>query len=105
MADLKAVAEQLVAMSHTKNALPEIVRLFREEFGIDLIAILTEGLDDAKALSAEDLKEEVLRLTEQANKQTIIVTSALDHARKIKPYVPRKIGNPRGFPPNMRRRK
>ena len=99
MADLKAVAEKLVGLSRA-DALPEIIRFFKEEYGIDLVVVMTAGLEDEKCLCNTDLKA-LLR-----EKQiSMLSVSPAPEPPKTKPFVPRKVGKPRGFPPNMRRRK
>ena len=101
MADIKAIAEKLVF--NADGALQEIMQMLRDEFGIDVITLIFDEKKE-KNISAEDLKNEVFRLQDQALKQRVTVKKAQADARN-KPYAPRKIGNPRGFPQNMRRRK
>ena len=101
MADIKAIAEKLVF--NADGALQEIMQMLRDEFGIDVITLIFDEKKE-KNISAEDLKNEVFRLQELAPKQRVTVKKAQADARN-KPYAPRKIGNPRGFPQNMRRRK
>ncbi len=101
MADIKAIAEKLVFVAD--GALQEIVQMLRDEYGIDVITLIFDEKNE-KNISAEDLKKEVSRLKDQALIQRVTVEKAQADARS-KPYAPRKIGNPRGFPPNMRRRK
>ncbi len=101
MADIKAIAEKLVFIAD--DALQEIVQMLRDEYGIDVITLIFDEKNE-KNISAENFKSEVLRLKDQAQKQHVMVEKAQADARS-KPYAPRKIGNPRGFPPNMRRRK
>lgn len=101
MADIKAIAEKLVF--NAGGALQEIVQMLRDEYGIDVITLIFDEKNE-RNISAEDLKNEVFRLQELASKQRVTVKKAQADA-KNKPYAPRKIGNPRGFPQNMRRRK
>ena len=97
MADIKTIAK-ILAISN--GALPELVRFLREEYGIDLVVVLTEGLEDEHFLHKEDAE----KLLSEMQKHTLVIDSVPDPP-KIKPFVPRKVGKPCGFPRYMRRRK
>ena len=99
MANIKTIAEKLAAIV-PNEALPEIIRILREEYGIDLVVVLTEGLEDDHHFP----KEEIKNLLSEMQKRTLIVNSVPDQP-KSKPFVPRKVGKPCGFPRYMRRRK
>lgn len=110
MTNLKAVAEKLVDLSRG-DALPEIVRLFKEEYGIDIIALMTEDLND-EPLRPEIVAESVKKLEAEMQKCNVVVLQAdRPHKskpyvpRKIMPHVPRKIGKPCKRPNNLRRRR
>ncbi len=101
MVDLKTLAAGLVYLRLSPSR--EAIRILEEEFGIDIASLIQE--DENQSLSAEDIVEELYRIKEERLKTDAVVTCRENALKKQKPYAPRKIGNPRGFPPNMRRRK
>ncbi len=91
--------EKELGLEH--DTLMTMIRFLKEDYGIDVIDVLTEDLDDHK-----DISTELLRLNQQAEQNTISVKLVAEQPQRERVfYVPRKIGTPRGFPPNMRRRK
>lgn len=98
MADIKAIAEKLVSLY--KGSIPEeIVQIFKE-LGIDVVVIMTEGLnDDHHSITAEQGKAKAKEL------ECTVAVQPAPKPPRIKPFVPRTIGKPRSFPRNMRRHK
>lgn len=92
MANIKKIAQALVLLSF--GELSDVAEVLEEEFGIEP--------------QKEDDKKFVLRTgdLENTKRQAEIIQARLkeEQERRQKPYAPRKIGNPRGFPKNMRRK-
>ena len=91
MANIKQIAQALVLLSF--RDMPDVSETLKEECDIEpaskekKFVLRTDTFDDIRqqaAIMVARLKEE--------------------QKRKQKPYAPRKIGKPRGFPDNMRRK-
>lgn len=89
MVNIKIVAQNLLRLSRIE--LLGIAKVLQADYGIE-------------ALPPED--NQALKLQEEAVEQRNAISlrvSALKRQRE-KPYAPRKIGKPCGFPKNMRRK-
>ena len=102
MADIQAVAVALVRL-YNGNIHHELTRILQEDLGIDVVVIQADDLEDDRLLTVETVADLEKSMSE-AQKRTVAVSPA-PAPPNLKPFVPRKIGKPRGFPPNMRRRK
>ena len=91
MANIKQIAQALVLLSF--RGMPDVSETLKQE-------------GDTEPESKE--KKFVLRTDtfDDIRQQTAIMVARLkeEQKRKQKPYAPRKIGKPRGFPENMRRK-
>jgi hypothetical protein len=92
MANIKQIAEALVLLSFGDMA--DVTKVLKEEYDIEV----AEEKEKKFVLRTDDL--------ESIKQQAAIVQARLkeEQKRKQKPYAPRKIGKPRGFPENMRRK-
>lgn len=92
MADIKKIAQALVLLSFSD--MKDVAKVLKEEYDIEA-ARKEEKKFTLNAGNLEDMRQ-----------QATLVQTRLkeEQERKQKPYAPRKIGKPCGFPKNMRRK-
>lgn len=92
MANIKLIAQALVILSF--KDMTDVAKILKEEYDIEP----KEGDGRKFVLKTDDF--EIIR------REATIVEAQIkeEQKRKQKPYAPRKIGKPRGFPDNMRRK-
>ncbi|MBR3677211.1 MAG: hypothetical protein IKN71_08785 [Alphaproteobacteria bacterium] len=93
MVDIKWIARVLALYAGAD--MRETARILKEEYGIEAAVV-----DDKKI---NDVAEHSNSL-EIAKTRVVGEQKSLFQSERNKPYVPRKIGKPRGFPKNMRRK-
>ena len=92
MADIKLIA-RILSLSIGAD-MRKTVKTLKEEYGIETVA--EEHKINEVAEQNNDL--------ERAKNGIITAQKRLSKQKKSKPYTPRKIGKPCGFPKNMRRK-
>ncbi len=95
MANIQKIAEALALLAFRDAQ--DVAKVLEEEYGIT--PQTSEKNEKTFTLNVENLKEQ--------QQQIVFLQKEMqeEQKRKQKPYAPRKIGKPRGFPDNMRRRK
>ena len=92
MADIKKIAQALVLLSFSD--MKDVAKVLKEEYDIEA-ARKEEKKFTLNAGNLEDMRQQA----------TLVQTRFKEEQeRKQKPYAPRKIGKPCGFPKNMRRK-
>lgn len=92
MANIKQIAQALVLLSF--KDMKDVAKVLKEEYDIEPKQE-TEKKFTLNTGALEDMRQQV----------TLVQTHLKEEQeRKQKPYAPRKIGKPCGFPKNMRRK-
>lgn len=75
----------------------DVAKVLAEEYGIEPVSD-----DEGKKLQVSVMCADF----DKINQQVAVIQAGLHNAQKLKakPYAPRKIGKPCGFPKNMRRK-